>query len=69
MNIAKSIKKILKKDPKPGDKLKNKILKSHTKKLERDVFRKKIAEQEGVNWKRVRITNWQTKEFYISSNK
>lgn len=67
MSLTKSIKKILKgkKEPQKGDHLKNKIIKSHTKKLERDTFRKEVGKQNRVNWKRVRITNWSTKEFCI----
>lgn len=49
----------------PKAALDKRIEKSHAKKILRDKFRQKIAKERGVNWKRVRITNWQTKEFII----
>lgn len=44
---------------------KERTTKKQAQKILRDNFRKEIAKKNAVNWKRVRITNWQTKEFII----
>ena len=41
------------------------LAKSEVNKIARDKFRKEVAKERSVNWKRVRITNWLTKEYII----
>ena len=45
--------------------LQSRILKAIATREKRDSFRQKIAKENGVNWKRVHITNWRKLEYII----